>query len=81
MSQTLAHPPKLVYDETGQPIEVIVPYEDYKTFLRMLAESADWEALPPHLQDAIDLMLIEEAKAEGGITRPLEQVIADIEGT
>jgi hypothetical protein len=77
MNETLVHPPKFVYDKTGQLVEVILPYEDYRTFLKMLAENVDWETLPPELQDAVDLMLIEEAKAEGGEPKSLERYIAE----
>ena len=79
MTQTIEQPPKLVYDIDGQIIEVIVTYQDYKKYLRTLADNADWETLPRYLQDAIDLLLIEEAKSENGQPKPLEQVLADIE--
>lgn len=58
----LANPPKMVYDEAGRLIEVILPAEDYLVYLQSLAAEADWETLPPHLQDAIDRMLIAEVR-------------------
>jgi hypothetical protein len=61
-----AAPPKIVYDQQGEVVEIILSYQDYKTFLRTLAAHADWEELPPYLQEAIDGMLIDEAKEEQG---------------
>jgi Fe-S cluster assembly scaffold protein SufB len=58
------HPPKLVYDENGQLIEVILDAEDFLAYLRSLASETDWETLPEHLQDAIDRMLIDEVRSE-----------------
>lgn len=81
MTLTIEHPPKRIYDQAGQLVEVIVTYEDYKRYLKTLAENSDWEDLPPHLQDAIDLMLIEEAKVEGSATKPLSQFMAEVEHT
>jgi hypothetical protein len=61
-----AVPPKIVYDQQGKMVEVILSYQDYKTFLRALAAHADWEELPPYLQDAVDEMLADEAREEQG---------------
>lgn len=61
-----AVPPKIVYDQQGEIVEVILSYQDYRTFLRALADYADWEGLPSYLQDAVDRMLADEAKEEQG---------------
>ncbi|WP_447977309.1 hypothetical protein [Candidatus Nitrospira bockiana] len=71
----LLHPPRFVQNEQGEIVEVIVSYEDYRQFLRTLAAHADWETLPPYLQDAIDHLLAEEAKAESGSSQPLRAVV------
>ena len=70
-------PPKLVYDDSGKVVEVILAYHDYRTFLKTLAATADWESLPPYLQDDIDAMLAQEARAEGGELRPLRELLAE----
>lgn len=75
----LQHPPKLVYDDRGQQVEVILTYEDYRAFLRVLAKHADWGQLPRYLQDAIDVVLIDEVRAEKGQARPLRQLLAETE--
>lgn len=69
------HPPRFVRNEQGEIIDVIVSYDDYRQFLRTLAAHADWETLPPYLQDAIDHLLAEEAKAEPGSSQPLRAVV------
>lgn len=71
----LLHPPRFVQNEQGEIIDVIVSYDDYRQFLRTLAAHADWETLPPYLQDAIDHLLAEEAKAEPGSSQPLRAVV------
>ena len=73
----IANPPKMVYDETGQLIEVILSAEDYLTYLRTVARDSDWETLPPHLQDAIDRMLIDEVRAEKATASDLAAVWAE----
>ena len=73
----LSSPPRLVSDETGQVVEVILGYADYQRFLRLLARHADWETLPPYLQDAIDNLLADEALAEEGAAIPLCQALAE----
>lgn len=70
----LAFPPRTVLDEQGQTVGVILAYDDYKTFLRILAAHVDWEILPTYLQDAIDNVLADEALAEEGASRPLHNV-------
>ena len=59
-------PPKIVHNDLGEKVEVILSYDDYITFLRFLADYMDWELLPGFLQDAVDHMLAEEARAEPG---------------
>ena len=64
-------PPKMVYNDRGETVEVILSYDDYKTFLHFLADYVDWELLPSYLQDAVDHLLAEEARAEPGESIPL----------
>jgi hypothetical protein len=73
----LTHPPHLVHDARGQIVGVMLPYGDYQLLLRSLATHADWESLPPYLQDAIDNMLADEALAESGPSRPLRELLAE----
>jgi hypothetical protein len=65
----------LVSDEKGRVVEVILGYEEYRSLLRLVARHADWETLPPHLQDAIDNVLADEALAEEGQAIPLSQAL------
>lgn len=58
-------------------MEVILSLEDYKAFLRVLATHMDWETLPPYLQDSIDRLLIEEAKAEALPPNPLRELLSE----
>jgi hypothetical protein len=57
-------PPKIVHNDRGEKVEVILSYDDYTTFLRLLADYVDWELLPGFLQDAVDHMLAEDSRAE-----------------
>jgi hypothetical protein len=66
----------MVYDNTGQLIEVILSAEDYLAYLRVVAAEADWEALPPHLQDAIDRFLIDDVRGERESAFDLESVLS-----
>lgn len=75
----MANPPKLVYDEEGRLIEVILAAEDYLKYLRGIAAEEDWESLPAHLRDAIDRMLIDEVRAVNEDTVDLDAVLADSE--
>ena len=75
----IANPPKLVYDNEGRLIEVILSAEDYLAYLRGVATEEDWESLPPHLQDAIDRMLIDEVRSANEETIDLEALLADSE--
>ncbi len=70
-------PPRFVSDATGRAVEVVLSYGDYQELLRLLARHADWETLPPHLQDAIDSVLADDALAEHGTPIPLRQALAD----
>lgn len=73
----LTYPPRTIQDEEGEVVEVIVSRHDYWLFLRALAAYADWETLPPYLQDAVDNMLADEALAEGGEPRALRDLLAE----
>lgn len=70
-------PPHTIYDENGTVTGVILAVSDYQLFLRLLAKYADWEALAVYWQDAVDNMLADEAEAEGGEVRLLEEVLAE----
>lgn len=73
-------PPKIVHNDRGEKVEVILSYDDYTTFLRFLADYVDWELLPSFLQDAVDGMLADEARAEQGDEpfSPLEGFLAEL---
>jgi hypothetical protein len=71
------HPPKLVYDDSGHLIEVILDAEDFLAYLRSLAAEADWETLPEHLQDAIDRILIDEVRSERAEALDLDTILKD----
>jgi hypothetical protein len=73
----MENPPKLVYDDSGHLIEIILLAEDYIAYLRNLAAEADWETLPPHLQDAIDRLLIDDVRSEKEDAIDLETLFAD----
>ena len=73
----MENPPKLVYDDAGHLIEVILSADDYLAYLRGLAAEADWETLPPHLQDAIDRLLIDEVRSEKEDAVDLETLLSD----
>jgi hypothetical protein len=73
---TLTYPPRIVQDEHGEVVGVVLSQSDYRLFLRVLASYADWDTLPPYLQDAIDNMLADEALAEGEKPRPLRELLA-----
>jgi hypothetical protein len=72
----MTNPPKLVYNDEGRLIEVILSAEDYLAYLRGVAADEDWESLPPHLQDAIDRMLIDEVRTADEDTFDLEVLLA-----
>ncbi len=60
----MANPPKMVYDDSGRLVEVILTAADFVAYLRTVAEQADWDSLPIALQDSIDRMLIDEVRDE-----------------
>jgi hypothetical protein len=72
----MLNPPKLVYDDEGRLIEVIFSAEDYLASLRGVAAEEDWQSLPPHLQDAIDRMLIVEVRSAEEETIDLDRLLA-----
>jgi len=73
-------PPKVVHNDRGEKVEVILNYDDYVAFLRFLADYVDWEILPGFLQDAVDGMLADEALAEQGDEplTPLDQFLTEL---
>ena len=71
------HPPRFVHDERGEVVEVILSLEDYRALLRVLAAHMDWDELPPYLQDAIDRLLVEDAKVETLPPRPLRELLSE----
>lgn len=75
----MANPPKLVYDDEGHLIEVILSAEDYLNYLRSVAAEEDWETLPTYLQDAIDRMLIDEVRLADKERIDLDLLLADSE--
>jgi hypothetical protein len=70
-------PPKMVHNDRGETVEVILSYDEYKAFLRFLADYVDWASLPGYLQDAIDHLLAEEARAEPGKSIPLRKALRE----
>lgn len=79
MISTIAtYPPRTILDENGQQTGVILSVADYRTFLKMLATYADWEKLPPYLQDAIDNYLADEAEEEAGDAISLAELLAGV---
>ena len=75
----MANPPKFVYDDEGHLIEVIISAEDYLAYLRGVAAEEDWESLPPHLQDVIDRVLIDDILLADEETSELDVLLADSE--
>lgn len=69
--------PKWVYDDSGEVIEVILGYDDFKTLIQKVARETDWETLPLHLQDAVDAMLMDEANEENSETQPLRDLLRE----
>lgn len=72
----LAYPPRFIHDEHDNVVGVVLSQSDYRLFLRVLAAYADWERLPPYLQDAIDNILADEALTEGSESQPLRDLLA-----
>lgn len=73
----IEHPPKLVYDDSGRLIEVILSAEDYLVYLRTVAAEVDWEMMPAHLQDAVDQLMIEAVRSEKETAFDLDSVLSD----
>ena len=69
--------PEWVYDDSGEVIEVILGYDDFKILIQKVARETDWETLPPNLQDAVDAMLMDEASEENSETRPLRDLLRE----
>ncbi len=69
-------PPKLVYNDSGQLVEVILTADDFRAYLRTLADEEDWESIPAHLQDAIDQMLIDEVRLEKDEAVSLDDILS-----
>lgn len=70
-------PPKLVYNDAGQLVEVILTAADFRAYLRILADEVDWVSLPVHLQDAVDRLLIDEVRLEKDEAVSLEDLLAE----
>jgi hypothetical protein len=71
----IENPPKMVYDDAGRLIEVILSAEDFLAYLRAVASEHDWETLPNYLQDAIDRMLIDEVREEKESVLDLDAIL------
>jgi hypothetical protein len=74
--QTLPSP-QVLYDEVGEPVEVVFTYKTFESFVRWLAATVAWEDLPPFWQDAVDRIAIEDSRDEP--TRPLREILSDPE--
>jgi len=74
----IEHPPKMVYNESGELVEVILSAADFRSYLLSLLGEKDWANLLKHLQDAVDLLLIDEVRRQKEAARPLDKVLADI---
>ena len=59
-------------------LRLFLSAEDFRVYLRSLLNEADWETLPKYLQDAIDLLLIDEVRDEKDNARDLKAVLADL---
>ena len=73
----VARTPRKVFDDSGDLVEVILDYGDYRDLLQKLAQETDWETLPPHLQDLVDGLLMDDAAAEEGENVPLAEVVRE----
>jgi hypothetical protein len=71
----IENPPKMVYDDAGRLVEVILSAEDFLVYLRSVVSEHDWETLPGYLQDAIDRMLIDEVRKEKETALDLDGVM------
>lgn len=70
-------PPKLVYNDAGQLVEVILTAADFRAYLQTVVDEVDWASLPAHLQDAIDQLLIDEVRLEKDEAVSLEDLLAE----
>ncbi len=77
MTPVMTHAPKMVYGEGGQLVEVILAAADFRSYLRLLLAGRDWQELPAHLQDAADLLLIDEVRNEKEQARDLDDILAE----
>lgn len=77
----LQDPPKLVYDGSGTLVEVVLSADDFRSYLRALAEEQDWETLPPFLQDAVDSLLIDQVLDEKADAVDFERILAENSGS
>lgn len=74
----MIHPPKLVFDEHGTFVEVILTAADFRTYLQTVLDDTPWDELPEHLQDAIDRLMIDDVRAERAQSISLEAVFDDL---
>ena len=72
-----ARTPRKVFDDSGDLVEVILDYGDYRVLLQQLAAETDWATLPPHLQDLVDGILMDDAASERGEDVPLTEVVRE----
>lgn len=73
----LVHPSKMVFDEHGALIEVIVSAEDFRSYVRSVVADTAWDELPEPWQDALDRLLIDDVASERGDAVDLSDVLAD----
>lgn len=78
MIETSVFPSRTIHDSSGKLEGIILDYREYQLLLRLLVHYADWEELPPFLQDAIDNMLADEAESEGGEPRLFSEILAEL---
>ncbi len=76
----IKNPPKLVYDDSGRLVEVILSAEDFTAYIRSLMAEEDWETLPEHLRDAVDRLLIDDVRNEKKNAFDLDAVLGDSPG-
>ena len=58
--------PRYIVDDQGKKVAIILDIEEYE---RLLEE----------IEELDDIRAYDEAKAEGGVARPFEEVVAEIE--
>lgn len=74
---TLVHPPKMVFDDRGSLVEVILSAEDFRTYLRAAVADTPWDEMSPAWQDVLDRLLIEDVAPERDGAIDLETILAD----